>query len=1046
MQEIEGAPAAPTPRSFRPKRRYIALMVAVSIGALAWIERRPIATRVIDARVLPADLPIRYTLTELEPGHQRLENVVIGDPAAPDLVADWIETRTGLGLTGPWLKSLEVGRVKISGRIVDGRLSLGTLDRLIPRGGGGGPVLPSLDLTLARGELRLTTPWGPVLLAAAGQGRLDDGFAGPLALVAPRLSVPGCDLAGVRAALRVTSQGRDRVALTGPTRVGTLACGEARIAALRADIASQLLLGQDRGSTLAARLASGPVQIPGLRADGADGVVQLDHGGGTAFAGPVDLTATGVSAQGVSARRARLDGRLRVTPDGTGFDGRVAVGGADLRARLPRWPVVAGTPVAPLLARLDRALGAAAGDLSGEARVSVKSGPQTMLRIQSAALFASSGARLAVDGRPAVTWRDGAVRNLAATVSAGGGGLPDLSASLTRRGGTIEGSVAVGPYAAGDARLALSPVTVSWRPSGALRLATRVSLDGPIGDGRIEGLAMPLVVTRSADGGFAIDPGCTPVAFRRLAISGLTLDPARLRLCATGSALVASGPGGVSGGARLAATRLTGRLGATPLDVAMRGGLVRLGDRGFALEDVAATLGTGAAATRLAAAQIDGRLADGAVAGRFAGAGGRIGTVPLLLSAAAGDWRFDRGALSLQGRATVADADPTPRFRALDARDIAFTLKGSRIAVAGALYEPTTATRVAAVTIGHDLPSGSGRADIAVPAITFLDGFQPELLTPLTFGVVADVRGTIDGAGRIDWSPAGVTSRGEFGTKGIDLAAAFGPATGIAGRVRFDDLLGLHTPPHQVARVASVNPGIAVENGTVRYQLLGGTQVQVEGAAWPFAGGALTLDPSLLDFDAQRARRLTFHVAGARADQFLQQFDFDNLNATGTFDGTLPMIFDQAGGRIENGSLVVRPGGGTIAYVGALGQEQLGIWGNLAFQALRSLRYRSLALTLNGPLAGEMVTDVRFAGVSQGQGAKSNFLIRRLQRLPFVFNVRIRAPFRGLIDSAASFYDPRRLIQRNLPALLEEQNRRTAPPDQPAPATPIQPPASETVR
>jgi hypothetical protein len=110
----------------------------------------------------------------------------------------------------------------------------------------------------------------------------------------------------------------------------------------------------------------------------------------------------------------------------------------------------------------------------------------------------------------------------------------------------------------------------------------------------------------------------------------------------------------------------------------------------------------------------------------------------------------------------------------------------------------------------------------------------------------------------------------------------------------------------------------------------------------------------------------------------------------------------------------------------------------MAFQALKSLRYRNLDIVMNGALAGEMITEVRFAGVSQGAGAKSNFLIRRLQKLPFVFNIRIRAPFRGLLDSVASFYDPKRLIARNLPALLEEQNKRADPP--------IQPPASEPMR
>ncbi|RZM20960.1 MAG: hypothetical protein EOP67_52940, partial [Sphingomonas sp.] len=239
----------------------------------------------------------------------------------------------------------------------------------------------------------------------------------------------------------------------------------------------------------------------------------------------------------------------------------------------------------------------------------------------------------------------------------------------------------------------------------------------------------------------------------------------------------------------------------------------------------------------------------------------------------------------------------------------------------------------------------------------------------------------------------------------------------------------------QVATIRTLNPGIPVSDGTIRYQTLPGARVQVEGGAWPFAGGSLTLDQTLLDFSAQSERRMTFHIANMAADQFLQQFDFKNLDATGIFDGVLPMIFDETGGRIEGGDLRVRPGGGTLAYVGDLSQKDLGIWANIAFQALKSLRYQSLRVGMNGPLAGEMVTDVRFAGISQGEGAKSNFIVRRLQKLPFVFNIRIKAPFRGLLDSAQSFYDPKRLIERNLPALIQQQS---APPS-PGPAVPAAP-------
>jgi hypothetical protein len=241
--------------------------------------------------------------------------------------------------------------------------------------------------------------------------------------------------------------------------------------------------------------------------------------------------------------------------------------------------------------------------------------------------------------------------------------------------------------------------------------------------------------------------------------------------------------------------------------------------------------------------------------------------------------------------------------------------------------------------------------------------------------------------------------------------------------------------PDQVATVKTIDTGIAVSDGTVHYQLLGPARIQVADARWPFAGGHLDLAPTLLDFADPGGRHLTFRLTAVDAAQFLQQFDFKNLNATGVFDGTLPMIFDASGGRIEKGELHVRPGGGTLAYVGEVSKADLGTWGNIAFDALKSLRYRNLDLTLNGPLAGEVITEAHFAGVSQGQGTKSNFLIRRLQRLPFVFNVKIRAPFRSLLNSAQGFYDPTLLVKRNLPALIRQQNNANQP---------VQPPASET--
>ena len=345
------------------------------------------------------------------------------------------------------------------------------------------------------------------------------------------------------------------------------------------------------------------------------------------------------------------------------------------------------------------------------------------------------------------------------------------------------------------------------------------------------------------------------------------------------------------------------------------------------------------------------------------------------------------------------------------------------------------------MTISHALSAGAGHADLTVPGISFGPAFQPDKLTPLTFGVIADVNGTVSGSGHIAWSPAGVTSTGEFKTAGTNLAAAFGPVTGLSNDIRFTDLLGLVSAPDQTATVADINPGVPVDNGVIHYQTLGPTQVKVLGATWPFSGGHLILDPTLLDFSAGTARRLTFRVTGMNAAQFLQQFDFKNIDATGTFDGVLPMVFDEDGGRIENGHLTVRKAGGTLAYVGDLSQKDLGTWGNMAFQALKSLRYDNLDITMDGPLSGEMITKVHFAGIKQGEGTKTNFIVRRLMRLPFLFNVTIRAPFRQLLTSAESFSDPGKLPQGKVQELLDRQ--KSPVPDPPPVPPSIQPPESE---
>ncbi|HEX7851061.1 MAG TPA: YdbH domain-containing protein [Sphingomonas sp.] len=1019
----------------------IALGLLLVVLAGLWLARKPVAEHFIDDALSRANVPARYVIEDLALGHQRLTDIVVGDPTHPDLVADWVEVQTSVDFGGAHVTGVRAGHVRARGRIVDGALSLGSLDGLIPKGKGGAFRLPAIDLDLQDGRLRLEAPQGVVGVKASGSGRLDGGFQGQVAAISERIASGSCAAALAAAALRIDIRS-DAIHLRGPVRAGQAGCNGSGATRFRADIDAAVAPGFDRWNGHA-NLAADRATAPSFDAEAIAGSLGF-AGTARGIQGKARLTADRLSGAGIAGQAAVIDGAYRYADAKGAFTGKAQVGRAALpgamRARFLSWGASGtGTPVAPLASQLAGALDAAAREFALTAELSAATdGGRGAVKLSRLLAIAESGASVTLTSRDGaqIVWPNGGVI-VRGDLVAGGGGLPDLSAHLDqqRAGAPVTGTATMEPYEADGARLALAPVRFSAGLDGRTRIDSVATLSGPLsGGGGVEGLALPLVAQWDGRGALSVNPACAPLAVARLRLSGVDARGLRTQLCPVDGAMVRIANGRIGGGAVARDLRLGGALGGSPFTLTAAQATVRLGDRSFALDKVGLRLGAPDRLTRLDIATLEGGFGP-SIGGTFGDAGGQIGAIPLILSQAAGTWRMENRRLLVGGALMVTDAASDPRFKQMAGRDVSLTLADNRIAATGKLTTTDGAVKVADVAIVHDLSSGAGSADIGVTGLTFAKGFQPDVLTPLTYGVIADVVATVTGNGHIAWTSQAVTSTGIFRTQNANLAAAFGPVTGLSGEIRFTDLLNMVSAPNQIATVKTIDTGIAVSDGLVHYQLLGPARIQVADARWPFAGGQLDLAPTLLDFADPGGRHLTFRLTAVDAAQFLQQFNFKNLNATGVFDGTLPMIFDASGGRIEKGELHVRPGGGTLAYVGQITKEDVGTWGNLAFQALKSLRYRNLDLTLNGPLSGEVITEAHFAGISQGEGTKSNFLIRRLQRLPFVFNVKIRAPFRSLLDSAQSFYDPTLLVKRNLPALIREQNN--AHPS-------VQPPASET--
>ncbi|HMN55485.1 MAG TPA: hypothetical protein PKC32_15030, partial [Sphingopyxis sp.] len=173
------------------RRRKAPWIVGGALGALAlglWVARAPIADRFIQDQLAKKGVPARYTIERIGLSTQRLSNVVIGNPAHPDLTARVLEVSVGLGLSGPYVASVRADGLRLYGRFVGGQLSLGALDKFRDPTDKSPFALPDMEVRLSDARARFETPWGNVGAALNGGGNLRRDFAGTLALVAPHIA------------------------------------------------------------------------------------------------------------------------------------------------------------------------------------------------------------------------------------------------------------------------------------------------------------------------------------------------------------------------------------------------------------------------------------------------------------------------------------------------------------------------------------------------------------------------------------------------------------------------------------------------------------------------------------------------------------------------------------------------------------------------------------------------------------------------------------------------------------------------------------------
>ena len=1001
---------------------FLALLL-IAIGGL-WIERQPIATHYLKGEFERRGVTASYHLDRVGLRTQEVSNLVIGDPKRPDLVARFAHIETRLKLNGTFEVYRIVARgVRLRGRLVHGRISWGQVDKMMPPPSNKPFALPEFVLDVADSSISLATPYGPVGLALQGNGKLSGGFTGRAAIASPRIAPGRCAATNLQANVAVAVVAR-RPRIEGPVTAESFACPASRflVGAPRFDAKASF------NESFTSIDGSGRMAMASLVA-GANGLANFI--GDISFKGALDDVSGGVklSAQNsrmgtIFADRTRLNGRYHLNGKVGTFDmaGNYAADSASLAPSMfagVTQPLAAAakTPIGPVATAMANAVMRTAKNFNSAGRITVVNFPGGgAARINEANVIGPDGARARVFGGSGVTyyWPSGGLR-IDGNLETAGGGLPQARVTLRqpRAGAPMSGTADVAPYSAGGQTLSLATLRFGPGPGGSTALSTVAQLDGKFPGGRVQALRLPIEGQIGHGGNFAFGTSCAVVSFNYLQMSSLQLGSTRLPVCPVGRAIVAKSPNGpVQASARMRSPVLNGRLGSSPFHLEAASGL--LTGQQFAFAKLGMRLGRETSPILFDADRLTGRFGRD-LSGNFTGASASIGKVPLLLSDGVGKWLYRNKDLVVDSSAMVSDRDPDARFYPLKTDNLHFTIAGDYVRATGSLHHPATGTLVTDVSIEHQLSSGSGHAILDVPGLAFGPNFQPDELTRLTEGVVALVNGTVKGQGRIDWSSGGkVTSTGDFSTAGMDLAAPFGPVTGLTTSVHFTDLLEMETAPHQVATIATINPGITVTDGVIHYQLLPHNLVRLERGEWPFMGGRLILHETVLNFGSPSAKRLTFELQGFDAKMFIDSLGFQGIEITGTFDGVLPMIFDENGGRIVGGRLDSRPPGGRLHYTGT---KPKGLVAGTAVNLLSDIRYRSMIIRLDGDLAGEFATRLTVDQVSLGpsHGLLAGLVRGAFAKLPIRLNVSINAPFRALIQMGKAFKDPTQVIAPVMP-------------------------------
>jgi hypothetical protein len=312
-----------------------------------------------------------------------------------------------------------------------------------------------------------------------------------------------------------------------------------------------------------------------------------------------------------------------------------------------------------------------------------------------------------------------------------------------------------------------------------------------------------------------------------------------------------------------------------------------------------------------------------------------------------------------------------------------------------------------------DVTARSGSANLRLAPLRFEPGgLQPAQLLPALepmlerFGI-ANVAGEIEARGEVAVVAGEPKLSLVLGCRGLGFESEFVRVAGVAGTLALR-APALRSLKGQLVSVALLDPGLALTEGLLDFQLHPGGVLALRKTTWGWAGGELRAENLTLQLPLERTPVL-LEAHGLDLAALLPLVAVEGLEGTGRIDGQMPLALSGSELRIENGFLRARPEGGILRFhpseaTRAYAESRPNDLG-IAVAAFSDFRYEELEARIDGDVRGDLRIGLHVSGANPGFRSGH----------PIELNLNLDARLLDLVRAGAEIY--------RVPAVVEERLR-----------------------